>query len=92
MLKRAVTSPESYIVKWCTDCISSGHVKLHDGKLSLLDSDGTVYKAWIFHEAYPIRYTASVMHSREKEIVIEAIELAYTFQTPLPADESQVLK
>lgn len=90
VLKRAITSPESYIVKWCTGCISSWHVKIHDGKLSLLDSNGTVYKAWIFHEAYPIRYAASGMHSREKEIVIESIELAYTFFSLLPANSDMV--
>ena len=54
-------------------------VQTHDVSVSLLDADGNVSKMWTFFSAYPIKYTISDLKSQENEIVMESIELAYTY-------------
>jgi len=45
----------------------------------LLNAKGEVLIKWTFHNTYPVQYAASDLKSQESEILVETIELAYTY-------------
>jgi len=45
----------------------------------LFNPDGTVSVMWTFYNAYPVKYSVSDLKSQENELVLESIELAYTY-------------
>lgn len=82
VLKRALIPEGSQLVDWCAATIDEGLVSsitTHDVSLSLLSADGTVCVMWTFYNAYPVKYAVSDLKSQENEIVMESIELAYTY-------------
>lgn len=82
VLKRGLISKESELMKWCANTLDQDFatpIETHDVSLSLLDSSGTVSIMWTFHNAYPVKYVISDLKSQENEIVMETIELAYTY-------------
>ena len=82
VLKRALVPGGSSLVDWCITCIDGGlgsAVQTNDVSVSLLDASGDVLVMWTFHKAYPIKYSVSDLKSQENAIVIESIELAYTY-------------
>lgn len=82
VLKRALIPDGSELADWCASTMDDGlvaTVETHDVSVSLLDADGNVSKMWTFFSAYPIKYTISDLKSQENEIVMESIELAYTY-------------
>lgn len=82
VLKRAFVSEGSELADWCASTMDDGlvgGVYTHDISVSLLDNTGMSYKTWTFYKAYPIKYSMSDFKSQENEIVIESIELAYTY-------------
>jgi phage tail-like protein len=84
VLKRALLPEGSALIDWCSRSIDGGLAKPimpQDVSVSLLDETGTVYVKWTFHKAYPVKYAASDLKSQENGIVIESIELAYTYFT-----------
>ncbi|GAB2808454.1 phage tail protein [Ferruginibacter profundus] len=82
VLKRAIIPGGSQLMAWCARCIDQGlaiPIRPHDVTLSLLDAAGMVCMSWTFHNAYPVKYSVSDFKSQEGGIVIESIELAYTY-------------
>jgi phage tail-like protein len=82
VLKRALVPEGSPLVYWCASCIDQGLAKSitpHNVILSLLDASGMVCAMWTFYNAYPVKYSVSDLKSQESGIVIESIELAYTY-------------
>ncbi len=82
VLKRALIPDGSELADWCASTMDDGMVaavQTHDVSVSLLDPDGYVSIMWTFHNAYPVKYTISDLKSQENEIVMESIELAYTY-------------
>ncbi|WCT10016.1 phage tail protein [Mucilaginibacter jinjuensis] len=82
VLKRALIPEGSQLVDWCAATIDEGlvnNITTHDVSLSLLSADGTVCVLWTFYNAYPVKYAVSDLKSQENEIVMESIELAYTY-------------
>jgi phage tail-like protein len=82
VLKRALLSGGSKLIDWCSSSIDEGlgnNIEPHDVSVSLLNANGTVCMMWTFHNAYPIKYSVSDLKSQENGIVIESIELAYTY-------------
>lgn len=82
VLKRAMVSGYSDLLKWCSDCVDSGLVKPimpRDVSVSLLDAMGQVRTMWTFHKAYPVKYSVSELKSQDNALVIESMELAYTY-------------
>jgi phage tail-like protein len=45
----------------------------------LLNNEGKVFKKWTFYNAYPTKYDVSDFKSQEHEILVETLELAYTY-------------
>jgi len=82
VLKRAMVPVGSKLLAWCADCIDNGlstTIKTQDITVNLFDANGQVQCKWIFYNAYPIKYSVSDLHSQKNELLLESIELAYTY-------------
>lgn len=82
VLKRAIVPAGSALIKWCSDCIDDGFtnvIKPQDVSINLLDAKGNVCVKWTFNKAYPIKYSVSDLKSQDNSLLIESIELAYTY-------------
>lgn len=82
VLKRALIPGGSSLIDWCSRSIGGGlgaAIQTNDVSVSLLDASGDILVMWTFHKAYPIKYAVSDLKSQENAIVIESIELAYTY-------------
>lgn len=82
VLKRALISSGSKLLDWCAGTMDDSlvaAVQTHDVTLSLLDEKGNSSVSWTFYNAYPVKYSVSDLKSQENSIVIESIELAYTY-------------
>ena len=82
VLKRAVVPNGSELASWCANTLDGGLTKPIEPKdvtVNLLDADGKVYMKWTFYKSYPVKYSISDLKSQESEILIETIELAYTY-------------
>jgi phage tail-like protein len=82
VLKRALVPEGSKLVDWCASSIDQGLAKVikpNDVSLSLLNTNGSLCIMWTFHDAYPVKYAVSDLKSQENGVVIETIELAYTY-------------
>lgn len=82
VLKRALVPGGSNLIDWCVSSVDGGLtavIQTNDVSVSLLDASGDILVMWTFHKAYPIKYSVSDLKSQENAIVIETIELAYTY-------------
>ena len=82
VLKRAIVPTGSKLITWCSSTMDDGlatAIETKDVSVNLLDNEGKVLKKWTFHNAYPVKYEVSDLKSQESEILIETIELAYTY-------------
>ena len=82
VLKRAFLTSGSKLLNWCASSLDQGMalaIQPNDVSLSLLAKSGQMSKKWTFHNAYPVKYSISEFKSSENGIVLESIELAYTY-------------
>ncbi|AXG69263.1 T4-like virus tail tube protein gp19 [Kordia sp. SMS9] len=82
ILKRAIVPTGSSLIQWFSDTLDGGlatAIKTQDVSVNLLDNEAKVLKKWTFHNAYPVSYAVSDLKSQESEILIETMELAYTY-------------
>ena len=82
VLKRAMVPKNSQLIKWVTNTFSgelSKPIETNDVSVNLLNKDGQVLTKWTFYKSYPVKYNVSDLKSQESELVIETIELAYTY-------------
>jgi phage tail-like protein len=82
VLKRAIVPSGSALIKWCSACIDDGFtnvIKPQDVTVSLLDANGKVCVKWTFKKSYPVKYSVSDLKSQDNSLLIESIELAYTY-------------
>lgn len=82
VLKRAIIPTGSKLITWCMNTIDGGlanAIQTSDVSVDLLNAKGEVLIKWTFYNAYPVQYAVSDLKSQESEILIETIELAYTY-------------
>jgi len=82
VLKRALIPEGSQLVDWCASCMDEGlanPIETHDISVSLLNDQGQISVMWTFFSAYPIKYSVSDLKSQENALVMESMELAYTY-------------
>lgn len=82
VLKRARVSEKSSLINWCIFSLDKSLAyKLNpkDVTVSLLNESGDVTMKWLFYNAYPIKYSISDLKSDQNELLIETIELAYSY-------------
>jgi phage tail-like protein len=91
VLKRALTPVTSKLVDWCKSTIGGGIISKivpTDISVNLLNEDGSPALKWVFHKAYPVKYSFSDLKSQESGLVIETIELAYTYFESVPLNQT----
>ncbi len=84
VLKGAVLPQSSTFNSWCLSTLSGGFAQAitpYNLTVSLLNAKGVVCLSWLFNRAYPVKYSVSDLNSHEGNILIETVELAYTFLT-----------
>ena len=82
VLKRAIIAAESLLTKWCDTTIDQGlsnPIQPHNVTLSLIGTNDQILMLWTFHNAYPVKFAISDLNTQENAILIESLELAYTF-------------
>ena len=88
VLKRAMIDKKSKLANWCAQTLDlsfSEPVKTSDVSVLLLEiptatSEQPVERRrWVFHNAYPVKYAVSDLKSEENKLLVETIELAYTY-------------
>ena len=91
VLKRAIVPANSKLIKWCQNSLDQGllePIKTEDVSVNLLNSDGETLIQWNFHNAYPVKYSVSDLHSQKNELAMETLELAYTYFDTTSNDKS----
>lgn len=84
VLKRGVPALGlSPLVAWATAAIYFMEFFPIEVQVILLNENHIPLKAWNFTKAYPVKIDYSGLNARENQIVIETLELAYQFATPL---------
>ncbi len=81
-LKRALIPVTSKLVTWCKSTIGGGlinRVETNDVSVNLLGANQQVSMKWTFHKAWPVKYAFSDLRSQDNSLVIESIDLAYTY-------------
>jgi phage tail-like protein len=82
VLKRAIAPIDSLLINWRASCIDQGLSNLiqpYNVTLSLVDANDLTIMQWTFHNAYPVKYAVSDLNSQKSGIVIESLELAYSY-------------
>lgn len=90
VLKRAIIPSGSQLVNWCAGVLDGGlamPIQTTDVTVSLLDASGDPLMQWTFYSAYPVKYSVSDFKSQDNSLVIESIELAYTYFDIVPPSE-----
>jgi len=84
VLKRGLTAADSPLLNWCTNTIGSDFSNPISPKtiqVSLMNAEGTSLKTWNFVNAWPVKWSISDFKSQESEVVVEALEFAYSYFT-----------
>ncbi|RYU91645.1 phage tail protein [Mucilaginibacter terrigena] len=82
VLKSAVLPKNSTFNAWCLSTLSGGFTQsIATGiiTVNLLNPAQEVCLAWTFNGAYPVKYSVSDLKSQDGSIIIQSIEMAYTF-------------
>ena len=82
VLKRAIIAAESLLTTWCDTTIDQGlsnPIQPHNVTLSLIGTNDQILMLCTFHNAYPVKFAISDLNTQENAILIESLELAYTF-------------
>jgi len=88
VLKRALIGKNTKLANWCAQTMDLSFAKpieTHDVSVILLEitdasSENAIERRrWTFHNAYPVKYSISDLKSQENKLIIESLELAYTY-------------
>lgn len=78
ILKRGMLK-DSKLISWFTSAIEDFEFKLADVNVYLLNEKHEVISAWIFMQAYPVKWIISDLKAMDNSLVIETIELVYQY-------------
>ena len=82
VLKRAIIPAGSSLNTWISNTLNKGlsePIVTAPILVNLLSPKGEAQMSWTFYNAYPIKYSVSDLKSDGNDVVIESIELAYTY-------------
>lgn len=82
VLKRGLYADDSTMQDWVTSTLQEGLLMFVQPKnilVTLMDENGDKVMAWNFVNAYPVKWSASGLSSMENAVVVENIELAYSY-------------
>jgi len=81
VLKRGLAPKNSELISWCQKTLGGGLSELIETKtiiVYLLNENGVPLKSWSFVNAWPVKWSVSDLNSMNNEILIEALEFAYS--------------
>ncbi|GGY13815.1 phage tail protein [Paludibacterium paludis] len=84
VLKRGIATLASPLYLWCRSVLEGGlsipivPMGIH---VHLLNADRLPVRAWMFHDAYPVKWSVDAFNATKNDVVIESIELAYLHST-----------
>ena len=84
VLKRGLMPISSPVTKWIEGCFAVGHslpMVPTEILVTLYNEESIPAAKWIFHKAYPVKWSVSDMDSMKNEISIETMEFTYQFFT-----------
>jgi phage tail-like protein len=79
-LKRAMTSSDSGLVKWCKSTIEGDFTEAiapMDITVSLMNEERAPVAVWFVGNAYPVKWTIGGFDAMKNELAVETIELVY---------------
>jgi len=83
VLKRGLMLASSGVGAWCMDTIagSASTFETRDVTVSLYDAGGNPLMTWNFVAAWPVKWSISDLDAQANKVVVESLELAYTYFT-----------
>jgi phage tail-like protein len=80
-LKKGIATDGDPLWKWVADVVQSsdlGKVKTYDLTVALYDLSGkTELRTWVFHKAYPVKWSATALNAEQNAIAVETLTLAH---------------
>jgi len=81
-LRRSIGAADSSLVKWCRVTLEGGlgqQIRTVPLTVYLLNAFGEPLRAWLFADAYPIKWEVGAFDANKNELAIESVTLQYTF-------------
>lgn len=78
VLKRGMFN-DSDIAQWCRDAIENFVFDPTTVSVTLLNEEHQPLASWTFERAYPIKWSISDFKAMDSALVVESLELAYSF-------------
>jgi len=82
VLKRGVVTKASFLAEWFGLTVGSGlslPIVTQNVVVSLLGADGIPLIAWLFVNAWPVRWEMAPLDAQENKILVETLELSYNY-------------
>jgi phage tail-like protein len=82
VLKRGAVSIDSFLAQWVGQTIGARlalPIIPQNLLVTLLKADGTPTIAWLFVNAYPVRWEMSAMDAQQNQILSETLEFSYNY-------------
>ncbi len=78
ILKRGLLA-NSKLIDWCKKAVEGFDFKPTDVVIKLLNEENEPLLTWNVVNAYPVKWTVGDFNAEESQIVIETIELSYSY-------------
>jgi phage tail-like protein len=78
VLKRGLLA-DSKLIDWCNEALEGFDFKPTDVVIKLLNQENEPLLTWNVVNAYPVKWTVGDFNAEESQIVIETIELSYSY-------------
>lgn len=69
----------SKLIKWFHDSLESFQFRPTTARVTLLNEKSEPLTSWMFYNVWPVRMAASDLNAKENAIVVDTIELAYSY-------------
>lgn len=79
-LKRGMLT-DSKVIKWCRDAFNNRSFAPAQVNVTLLNEAHQPLKTWKIFNAWPKKWSVSDLNAQENSIVVESLELAYSYFT-----------
>jgi phage tail-like protein len=83
-LKRGTASVDSPLVQWCQSVFEMDFISPITPQsvcVYLMNAEQVPLRAWIFENAYPVKWEVEPFNSTKNDVTIEKIVLSYTYST-----------
>jgi phage tail-like protein len=83
-LKRALAPLDSPLVRWCRSALEGGAldgIRTVSLAVTLMDAGHAPIRAWMFADAFPVKWEFDAFNATKNEVAIEKIVLNYSYST-----------